>query len=319
MLINKNRLQHLLTVAELAHFGRAATALSISQPALSKSIKSLETELGVKLLARGRQGVTLNAFGELVVRHAEQLIHGQDELLREIRLMSNLEIGSVSVALGPYPSVISGYAAAGKLLTRHPRLKISLRVSGWKEIARLLLEREADIGLAELSLIQDDERFVAQLIGQHRGRFFCRPGHPLLGQGAVPMSELFAYPWINTRLPPRIAANFPREPMAAGSIDVRTGEFVPAIEFDAPMQLCSLISDTDALAFSVLGLMETELKSGRLVPVPGLSLSAHYGFIYLKGRPLSPAAKAYMETVRAVEQAFCRNELRLEKKYLQLL
>jgi DNA-binding transcriptional LysR family regulator len=319
MLFNNVRLQHLLSIAEHAHFGRAAAALNISQPALSKSIKSLETDLGFQLLERSRKGTALTVFGELVVRHGALLIQAQSELLRELHLLSDLEIGSLRVALGPYPSVISGYEAAGKVLALHPHLKVSLRVGGWKEVARLVLDREADIGVAELSLVSDDRRFVTELVGQHQGRFLCRPGHPLLGKGAVPMSALFDYPWINTRLPKRNTADFPREPTAAGSFDPRTGEFVPSTEFDAPIQLSKLISNTDAVTFSSLGLVEAELKAGLLVPIPGLGMVGNYGFIYLQNRPLSPATRTYMKAIRCVEKAYCLREQRLEKKYQALL
>lgn len=318
MYFNNGRLQHLLSIAEHAHFGRAAAALNISQPALSKSIKSLETELGVQLLERGRKGAALTIFGELVARHGTVLMQGHNELLRELRLLSSLEVGSLKVTLGPYPSVISGYEAAGKVIAQHPKLKVSLRVDSWKEVARLILDLEADIGLAELSQVQDDSRFVTELVGQHQGRFLCRPGHPLLGQGAVALSALFDFPWINTRIPRRSTEDFPREPTTAGSFDTRTGEFVPAIEFDAPIQLGSLISNTDAVTFSSLGLVEAELKAGQLVPIPGLGMLANYGFIYLHKRPLAPATKAYMEAVRSVEKAFCLREKRLEKKYQAL-
>lgn len=319
MNLNNARLQHLLSIAEHAHFGRAAAALNISQPALSKSIKNLENEFGVQLLERSKKGAVLTIFGELVARHGTVLMQGHSELMRELRLLSSLEIGSLRVALGPYPSVISGYEAAGKVIALHPKLNVALRVDSWKKVARLILDLEADIGLAELSEVRNDRRFVTELIGQHCGHFLCRPGHPLLGHGAVPLAALFDFPWINTRIPQRNTADFPREPTTAGAFDARTGEFVPAIEFDVPIQLANLISTTDAVTFSTLGLVEAELKAGLLVPIPGLSMVANYGFIYLQKRPLSPATKAYIEAVRSVEKAYCLREKRLRKKYQTLL
>lgn len=71
IMLTQRRLQHLLVLAQYAHFGRAAQSLHISQPALTKSIQSLEAELGVTLLDRQRGAVALTAFGELVVKRSK--------------------------------------------------------------------------------------------------------------------------------------------------------------------------------------------------------------------------------------------------------
>ena len=62
-MITQRRLQHLLALVEHAHFGRAASALDISQPALTKSIQALESELGVTLIDRKHGAVGPTAFG----------------------------------------------------------------------------------------------------------------------------------------------------------------------------------------------------------------------------------------------------------------
>ena len=100
-MITQRRLRHLLLLVEYAHFGRAAAALNISQPALTKSIQALEAELGVMLLDRKRGAVVLTAFGELVVQRSRALLNAEEDLLREITLLAGLEIGSLRVALGP--------------------------------------------------------------------------------------------------------------------------------------------------------------------------------------------------------------------------
>ncbi|MGB9193487.1 MAG: LysR family transcriptional regulator [Azonexus sp.] len=70
-MITQRRLQHLLALVEHAHFGRAASALDISQPALTKSIQALESELGVTLIDRKHGTVGPTVFGELVLQHSK--------------------------------------------------------------------------------------------------------------------------------------------------------------------------------------------------------------------------------------------------------
>ncbi len=68
------RLRQFLALIEHAHFGRAAKELGVSQPALSKSIQLLESELGVTLFDRRTEGVVLTAFGQLLREKSRRLL-----------------------------------------------------------------------------------------------------------------------------------------------------------------------------------------------------------------------------------------------------
>lgn len=316
-MITQRRLRHLLSLVEYGHFGRTAAALHISQPALTKSIQALEAELGVTLLDRRRGSVVLTAFGELVVQRSQTLLHAEEDLLREVSLLASLEAGSLRVALGPYPSVVSGYPAMGRLLARHPKLAVAMHVAGWREVAHQVAAREVDLGLAELSGVPDDDQFESRLVGQHAGHVFCRPGHPILASGRVDLPALLAFPWMASQLPARIAATLPRELGQAGRIDGPTGDFVPAIRVDVPMQLADLMAGCDALALASLALMERELDAGKvaLVPTRQVDFQSAYGFISLKGRSLAPSARAYMDDVLAVEAEIVQREAVLAQRY----
>ena len=316
-MITQRRLRHLLMLVRHAHFGRAAAALNISQPALTKSIQALEAELGVTLLDRKRGAVTLTAFGELVVQRGKGLLNAEEDMLREITQLAGLEIGSLRVALGPYPSVISGYPALARLLARRPKIIIAVHVAGWRDVVRQVVAREVDLGLAELGGLPADDQLATTLVGQHRGRFFCRPGHPALKRGPVELAGLLEFPWVASRLPSRIVANLPQSVCRAGRIDALNGDFVPAIEIDVPFALADLLAGSDALALATLALMEQDLVAGSvaLVPTAGIEIQAAYGFIYLKDRSLIPAALAYMEEIRAVEADVAAREAALSRCY----
>ena len=88
------RLRHALALAEHRNFARAAAALHITQPALSRSIQALEDGLGVRLFDRSPRDVDPTAFGELVLRHARSLELSARDLDRELQLAKGLEIGT---------------------------------------------------------------------------------------------------------------------------------------------------------------------------------------------------------------------------------
>jgi DNA-binding transcriptional LysR family regulator len=311
------RLRHAVSVAEHASFRRAAATLRISQPALTKSIQALESELGVKLFERRRDGVVPTEFGKLVVEHAHDLLQVESEFLRRINLLAGLETGSLKVALGPLPTAMSAYPAAGALLSKHPNLRISFQSTAWREVTQAVVDKKVDLGIAELSGAALDDSLQTELVGQHRAYFCCRAGHPILRKRAITLKDLLQYPWATTRLPPRQAATLPRDIGRAGYIDSFSGDFVPAVDVGTPTILGHLVVQSEVLLLCTLTLVEQDLKTGGvvIVPTPGLDFRASYGFIYLRSRPLSPATEAFMNEIRAQERVLVDHEAKLEAQF----
>jgi DNA-binding transcriptional LysR family regulator len=311
------RLRHAVSVAEHASFRRAAATLRISQPALTKSIQALESELGVKLFERRRDGVVPTEFGKLVVEHAHDLLQVESEFLRRINLLAGLETGSLKVALGPLPTAMSAYPAAGALLSKHPNLRISFQSTAWREVTQAVVDKKVDLGIAELSGAALDDSLQTELVGQHRAYFCCRAGHPILRMRAIALKDLLQYPWATTRLPPRQAATLPRDIGRAGYIDSFSGDFVPAVDVGTPTILGHLVVQSEVLLLCTLTLVEQDLKTGGvvIVPTPGLDFRASYGFIYLRSRPLSPATEAFMNEIRAQERVLVDHEAKLEAQF----
>jgi DNA-binding transcriptional LysR family regulator len=312
-----NRLRQFLALIEHAHFGRAAKALGVSQPALSKSIQLLERELGVTLFDRRTDGVALTAFGHLLREKSQRLLVAEQDLRRDIALLAGGDIGALKVALGPYPSIISGYPSLARMHARHPQIRVTAHVAGWREVAHQVATGVVDLGIAEISTLQGREELTCELLGEHEGRLFCRPDHPLLAQNRpLTLAQTLDYPWVASRIPLRLATHLlPSTPGCAGAYDALTGDFVPAIEIDVPMQIVKFIENSNALALGNLSTFERELSAGEIVPLPvqDLALRTRYGFIYLKERSLPPAVEVFMKEVRAVEADVCQRESLLVK------
>ena len=317
IVITALRLRHAVSVAEHASFRRAAATLRISQPALTKSIQNLESELGVKLFERRRDGVIPTEFGRLVVEHAHDTVQVESEFLRRINLLAGLETGSLRVALGPLPTAMSAYPAAGALLSKHPNLRISFQSTAWREVTQAVVDKKVDLGIAELSGAALDDSLQTEMVGQHRAHFCCRAGHPILRLRTIGLKHLLQYPWATTRLPPRHAAALPRDTGRAGYIDSFSGDFVPAVDVGTPTILGHLAVQSEVLLLCTLTLVEQDLKTGGvvIVPTPGLDFRASYGFIYLKSRPLSPATQAFMTEIRDYERSLSEHEARLEAQF----
>ena len=116
-------LHQAITLASFRNYARAAQALHLTQPALSRSIAGLEQRLGEKLFNRTSRGVEPTAFGALLLARSQALLDGATNIEREFKLMRGLELGELRVGSGAYPAQMSVGKAIGRMLNRHPRLR----------------------------------------------------------------------------------------------------------------------------------------------------------------------------------------------------
>jgi LysR family hydrogen peroxide-inducible transcriptional activator len=144
------QLRYFDALARHGHFGRAAEACAISQPALSMQIKELEQELGGVLLERSARQVALTKFGEELAQRVREILRSVDELgdfaraLRD-RLVGRLRIGVIPT-IAPYllPSVIENLARA------HPELDIHVRETLTPKLIQELAEGRLDTAIVAL-------------------------------------------------------------------------------------------------------------------------------------------------------------------------
>ena len=314
-MIDLKLLHHALTLARYRNFARAAEALDLSQPALSRSISGLETDLGVQLFSRTRQGVEPTAFGERLLSRGGKLLTDCAELERELALMQGLELGVLRLGAGPYAADMCVGPALGRLTSRHPRLRIELNTGDWRWILEEILLRRLDLAVVELSVAEQDPRLHTEALPRHSAVFYCRAGHPLLREAAPTIEQVFAFPFVCTKLPARAAQLFYRL-AKTGVIDPDTGDYLPPIKVDTIALAKAIVLKSDAIALAPLGLIAGEVESGELVALPFEEAWLHtrYGFVHLKDRALSPACHAFVAEARAVEAERAEAERRISAR-----
>lgn len=299
IMIKLQQLAHALALGHHGNFHRAAAAQHLSQPALSRSIQSLEEGLGVPLFDRQSAAVTPTLYGEALLRRAAVIIEEAEELEREIRLLQGIETGTFAVAMGAYASELSGRQAVGELMRRHPNLACKVLHGSWRVVADQVLARSVDLGFAELSSFSGDERLQVEPIGQHELVLCCRPGHPLLGLERLSKADLDVYPLVSIRVPARGAGLMPGK----SRIEETTGDIIPHKTVDDLATAQAIIMASDA--FGVLAPLQIESGGRRgdlcILPFRAPWLRLNYGFIYLRNRLLSPAAQLFMTLVRDLE------------------
>jgi len=170
------QLEYLTALARERHFGRAAQACHVSQPALSAAIRKLERELGVALVNRQQRYDDLTPEGRALLPWAQQALASLDGLTAEATRLRDSLTGTLR--LGVIPTALSAASLiTGPLLKRHPDVRVEVRSLSSIEIGRQLADHELDAGVTYL----DNEplgAIIATPIYDERYLFLTQSEHP---------------------------------------------------------------------------------------------------------------------------------------------
>jgi DNA-binding transcriptional LysR family regulator len=140
------QLEYLSALAREGHFGRAAEACHVSQPALSAAIRKLEAELDVQIVQRGQRFEGFTPEGKQVLLWAHRILAEQDALRHELASMRGGLSGVVRIGAIPTALTVASLLTA-PLVEDHPRVRISLESLSSREIVHRLAEFDLDVGL----------------------------------------------------------------------------------------------------------------------------------------------------------------------------
>lgn len=312
MSLELRQLRHVLALAEHGSFSRAAPALGLSQPAVSRSVQALEREVGEPLFQRTSLGVAPTDVGRLYIQRARDVVSLADDLERSAVRGRNLQSGRVTIGAGVYPAESILGRATAEFASRFPGISIELRVTNWDDLLRLLRSRELDFFVAETSTLQGEQDLAVGPMSPHPLYFVARQAHPLAGRRNVTATDILAWPFATaSRIPPRILAPLlvakrkSPDPAAAGRV-------FPAITCNALATLKRVVEGSDSITAVTLSCLAEELEAGTWA-VLGTApwLHVHYGIVSLKGRPMTHAAERFRDIVVETEVAVTRQEQRL--------
>lgn len=196
------KLRHLAAFAAVARHGQfasAAQALAITQPGMSKTIRELETSLGVALFERGPRGVTLTPAGRTLLRYTAPALRSIDEGIEAVRS----EEPETVIRLGALSNVEGGLLP--ETLTTLHRDQPNLRVEVDTGTSAALLSRlrlgELDLVIGRMSEAQEIRDLSFEHLYYEPMIVAVRAGHPALDASDAPsIDTLSHYPWV---IPPR--------------------------------------------------------------------------------------------------------------------
>ncbi len=213
--------RYFTVVADHRHFGRAAAALHLAQPHLSRQIRRLEDQMGVRLLDRTPKGTRLSEAGEDFLPRAKALLRSATDALAYARAAarpSRITIG--------YATDLIVTPAVRELRRRHPEADVRTLHLGWKQIPTALLEHQVDAVVTRLPLSTDQLRVT---VLYDEPRVLVVPlDHRLAGRESITLDDIADEPL--PRMPDPVWNAFWRvDPRPDGS-RAPDGPLVDAIE-----------------------------------------------------------------------------------------
>ena len=158
-------LRYIMEIAQQKNMTRAASHLYISQPALSKVVKKIESELGVTLFFRDGASMSLTDAGAMVIKWAEQIMKDVNGLQIDLTKLKHMECGHVTFGIPPVTSVLDFPYVISRFHQNFPKVSLQVYEAGARTIEQLVLDGKIDVGISmrpvleqglnELLLLQD--------------------------------------------------------------------------------------------------------------------------------------------------------------------
>ncbi|MEU9442491.1 LysR family transcriptional regulator [Streptomyces sp. NPDC048304] len=194
--VHARDLRYFVAVAEELHFTRAAEKLYVSQPALSKQIRSLERQLGAELFRRDQHGVALTPAGEALLPHARTVLTAWDAGAAAVEAAKAAQRSTLVVGMstspgrgGLLPAVRSRFTAA------HPEVTVRLRQMSWDDPTAGLADGTADVAFVWLPL-PDEERYAWTVITEEPRLLALPDAHPLAARPEIDFADLLDEPFL---------------------------------------------------------------------------------------------------------------------------
>ena len=286
------QLKHLIELASSGSFSQAADKLHLTQPALSRSIKALEDELGQALFDRMGRRSELTAFGAHVVQRARMLVDEADELRRSGKQLSNGEIGQLRVGMGSGPGAMLMTPLLMLMATEHPQAHIDISRGSTTLLVQALRDRLLDALVLDIRSLQPSADLKIEALQEMRGAFMCRPTHPLAKMRRVPFAMLHNYPVASTPLSDEVA----RILMERFGPDAHPDQLVN-LRCEEISSLLDVARTSDAV---VLAIRASAPDLVQLPISPALNANARFGLVTIASRtepPLLGKVRALMREV----------------------
>ena len=195
MTFDLRQLNAFLAIVETGSLGRAAEALHVTQPALSRTVRRLEEQIGAPLFERHSTGMLTTAIGNALLPHASLLQREADRAMEEMNALRGLSKGAIRVgAVGSIACLVLPQAISA-VLEKWPNLSVHIVEGASDRLAEALLKREIDLALGTVGSAADDIDEISDCRWKDRSFVVAATDHPLRRQRGLRLQHTLDQKW----------------------------------------------------------------------------------------------------------------------------
>ena len=276
-------LRHVVVLAKLLSYTKAAQELCLTQPTLTRSIQAIERRCNVRLFDRDRSGVHLTAVGRAFVERAAALLREADDLDRMLRRSTSADVGEVSFGMGPLAAQALLPAVLPNTMASKPELRTRVIVRNVETLLPALIREEIEFLISPEGPMPPSAPVKGVFLGWFPMSLLVRAGHPVFNN--TDNGEQRRYPLLTPGQFKSIES-WPRycRPHLSGPVHIIEDYGVAA----------RLTESTDAIWLCSTFAALPEIRAARLaeIPAPNGQKALRFRMVLysLDRRSLSPAA-----------------------------
>jgi DNA-binding transcriptional LysR family regulator len=282
------QLRHFVALADAGSYVQAAKAVFLTQPALTRSILSLEDELGGKLFDRLGRRITLTQFGSEILQRASRLVSDAESLKRAGQWMHDGLVGKLRIGMSSAPGALYSTRLMLYMAQHHPKLHVQISRANTGVLVDALREQRLDAAIVDLRSMRPAADLLVTQSFELAAGFQARPEHPLVQLGRpVSLSEIMAYPMASTPLSDEVA-----RVLIARYGPVANPDDMVTLHCDETLSIVDLARQSDVIVLTV-NAVASDLV--RLNVSPSLNATGRFGLVTLQQHQEAPALRIVRE------------------------
>jgi DNA-binding transcriptional LysR family regulator len=274
------QLRHFLELANTGSFSKSALKLHVSQPALSRSIKTIEDEFGHQLFDRVGRKSELTAFGQYIYVQARELVDRANNLKQSGQQLLSGQTGKVRLGLGSGPGALLMTPLLAHMATEYPQGHLEISRGSTSLLVQALRDRHLDALVLDIRSLSPSSDLVVEPLCEMPGAFMCRKGHPLSKARQVTLAKVKAFPVASTPLSDEVARILVDRYGPDAHPDVLVN-----LRCEEISSLLDVVRSTDTIMIAVRALAPDLVA---LKMSPELNATARFGWVSLRSRSESP-------------------------------
>lgn len=275
------QLKHFVALAEMGSFSQTAKAVFLTQPALTRSIKALEEELGMPLFDRLGKRIHLTPFGDEALQKARQILSQANSLKTMTQTLVQGQTGELRIGLGSGPGALFAVRLMSYMAQHHPKLTVNVSRGNTDSLLRMLSAQTIDTALLDIRAMRPSGEFEVTHQFEMSAGFLVRFDHPLLKQNTVRLQDITHFPVLSTPLSDEVARMLIQLYGPSANPDT-----LVTLRSDETSHIVDVARQTDAV---VLAIRALAIDLVRLPVMPPMTATARFGLVTLANRSQAPS------------------------------